>query len=404
MTKFETHFKMTDADAIDYVRTQLAYFDDDAQLTSSMIADGNINYVFRVVDEKSGMSLVLKHADVFLRSSGRPLDVSRSRIEAQILDIQSVLAPDFVPRVLKYDETMCVLVMEDISAFKNLRYELLQRITFPHLAENITTFMVDTMVPTTDLVMNSGEKKRLAAQFVNVDLCDISEDLVFTEPYIDYKGRNIISVGNEQFVQEHLYHDEALLLEVGKLKNNFKNNAQALIHGDLHSGSIFCNQQGTKVIDPEFAFFGPIGYDLGNVLAHLVFAWANAEATEDDQAVRQNFGAWSSQTITDIINLFTDKFMASLEENVVEPTARSSAFREWYTASVLGDAAASMGMEIIRRVVGDTKVLDLTSIAEGETRLAVERSLIQIGKDLILQKNLSQAVELCCEQLANLRA
>ena len=33
------------------------------------------------------------------------------------------------------------------------------------------------------------------------------------------------------------------------------NNAQALLHGDLHTGSIFANEQGVKVIDPEFAFY-----------------------------------------------------------------------------------------------------------------------------------------------------
>lgn len=47
------------------------------------------------------------------------------------------------------------------------------------------------------------------------------------------------------------------------------NNAQALIHGDLHSGSIFINEKGIKVIDPEFAFYGPMGYDIGNVIGNL---------------------------------------------------------------------------------------------------------------------------------------
>lgn len=35
------------------------------------------------------------------------------------------------------------------------------------------------------------------------------------------------------------------------------NCAQALLHGDLHSGSVFANDSGIKVIDPEFAFTGP---------------------------------------------------------------------------------------------------------------------------------------------------
>ena len=40
-------------------------------------------------------------------------------------------------------------------------------------------------------------------------------------------------------------------------------NAQALIHGDLHTGSVFVKGDSTKVIDPEFAFMGLWDMTLG---------------------------------------------------------------------------------------------------------------------------------------------
>ena len=52
------------------------------------IGDGNINYVFRIWSEDSGRSLVIKQADKLLRSSGRPLDTFRSRIEAELLRLE----------------------------------------------------------------------------------------------------------------------------------------------------------------------------------------------------------------------------------------------------------------------------------------------------------------------------
>ena len=128
---------------------------------------------------------------------------------------------------------------------------------YPHLAENISAFMADTLLPTTDLVLDAEEKKRRVKFFTNPELCKITEDLVLTEPYYDYKGRNILFPGNERFVQRFLYEDEALHAEVALLRLNFMNNAQALLHGDLHSGSIFINEKGLKVLDPEFAFYGP---------------------------------------------------------------------------------------------------------------------------------------------------
>ena len=73
-------------------------------------------------------------------------------------------------------------------------------------------------------------------------------------------------------MKKELYEDAALKLAVAKIKFEFMNNAQALIHGDLHTGSIFVKQDSTRVFDPEFAFYGPMGYDVGNVVAPIFIA------------------------------------------------------------------------------------------------------------------------------------
>jgi 5-methylthioribose kinase len=41
--------------------------------------------------------------------------------------------------------------------------------------------------------------------------------------------------------------------------------AEALIHGDLHTGSVMVTREETRVIDPEFAFYGPMDFDVGAV-------------------------------------------------------------------------------------------------------------------------------------------
>jgi 5-methylthioribose kinase len=278
---------------------------------------------------------------------------------------------------------MCVLAMEDVSAYHNLRTELLKRKTFPTLAQDITTFLVNTLLPTTDLVMDSGEKKDQVKAYINKDLCKISEDLVFTEPYIDYKGRNIIIDENLEFVEEVLYSDDDLILEVGKLKNNFMNNTQALIHGDLHSGSIFANETGIKVLDPEFAFYGPIGYDVGNVIGNLFFSWVHVYI---DDTKDNDFLDWISNTIEEIVDKFIVKFNKLYGEIVTDEMAKRDNYKNWYLESVLADSAGSAGLEIIRRVVGDSKVLEITTIEDTDKRVKAERLLINIGKDMIMNR------------------
>jgi 5-methylthioribose kinase len=386
LLKFNSHFKMETDDVVIYAKEKLNIFNKDANLQAKEIGDGNINYVFKVWDALNNKSIIIKQADIVLRSSGRPLDVDRNRIEAEILTLQGKLASEFVPKVYKYDPIMCAISMEDISDHISLRAELLSRRIFPNLSDHITTFMVNTLLPTTDLVMDSGKKKDNVKKYINKDLCKISEDLVFTEPYIDYKGRNIVLNENMEFVKKEIYEDKELILEVGKLKNAFMNNAQALVHGDLHSGSIFVKEYSTKILDPEFAFYGPMGYDLGNVIGNLFFAWANACVTVDSNE-RVEFTSWIKKTIEDIIYLFKKKFVSLYKEIVTDVIAKEGYYMEWYLGSVLSDTAGLAGLEIIRRVVGDSKVLDITSIEDIDARVKAERMLILTAKSLIKNRD-----------------
>jgi len=386
MSKFNQHFKMGTQDAVLYAKENLDIFNEDEKLQAKEIGDGNINYVFKVWDTNSNESIIIKQADILLRSSGRPLDVDRNRIEAEALKLQGELAPQFVPKVYKYDPIMCAISMEDISDHTNLRSELLRRKIFPKLADHITTFLVNTLLPTTDLVMDSGKKKDNVKKYINKDLCKISEDLVFTEPYTDYKGRNIVLEENMEFVRRELYEDKELILAVGKLKNAFMSNAQALVHGDLHSGSIFVSENSTKILDPEFAFYGPIGYDLGNVIGNLFFAWANACVTRETNEIEE-FAGWIKKTIEDIIYLFKKKFISLYKEIVTDVLAKQEYYMHWYLESILSDTAGFAGTEIIRRVVGDSKVLDITSIENIDARVKAERMLILAAKSLIKNRD-----------------
>lgn len=378
MNKYQEHFRMSVDDAITYTK-DFGIFPESAKLRGEEIGDGNINYIFRVIEDETGKSVVLKQADKFLRSSGRPLDLDRNRIEAEILKLEGECAPEFVPKVYRYDDVMCVIVMEDISAYKNLRKELMAGKIFPKFADEISSFLVDTLLPTTDLVLDRAEKKDRVRAFVNKELCDISECLVFTEPYVNDRDRNIVIPENMEYVKKHLYDDVKLRAEAAKLKNNFMNNAQALIHGDLHSGSIFINEDGMKVIDPEFSFYGPMGYDIGNVIGNLFFSLSNRRHLMEEGEKKEEFIKWLSQTIRDIFDMFVIKFHKKYKEIVKDPMYTNEEFENWYLGQVLADSVGFAGLEIIRRVVGDSKVMEVTLIEDIEKRIAVERELIEIG-------------------------
>ena len=383
MEKFNTHFLMSHEEVKEYVTQKLNLFSADAELEIKEVGDGNINYVFIVEEIATKKSVVVKQADVLLRSSGRPLDINRNKIEADILKIQYDLVPEFIPEIYHYDEKMAALTMEDISIYKNLRYELEEKRTFPKLADEISTFLVETLLSTTDLVWDRKDKKTQVKNFVNIDMCDISEDLVFTEPYNDYKKQNVIIEENQSFVEAFIYHNEALLAEVATLRNNYMNNAQALVHGDLHSGSIFVNQDGMKVIDPEFAFYGPMGYDIGNVIGNLFFPLAKNEFFDQDAT----FSEWLMATIEAIYDQVNEKMVKAYEEKVTLSIYQTDAFRTKFIKDIMADTLGYAGTEIIRRVIGDSKVKEVSNAPLGQERVAMERCLLKLGIDLILHRN-----------------
>ena len=80
-----------------------------AQLTCKEIGDGNINYVFRIMDEKQESQLLLNTL-IFMRSSGQLLSTDHSRIEYDILMLEGKYAPEQVPKVYKYDRS-CVALL-----------------------------------------------------------------------------------------------------------------------------------------------------------------------------------------------------------------------------------------------------------------------------------------------------
>lgn len=384
MEKYSKHFLLDIQSVKDYAKEILDIFDKDEELESSEIGDGNINYVFKVVGKVSKKSVVIKQADKLLRSSGRPLDMNRNKIEVEMLKLQGKLSPKYLPEIYHYHEDMYAVSMEDISDYKNLRKEMISGKIFEHFSDNISSFLADTLLPTTDLVMDRAVKKEMVKTFTNIELCDISEDLVFTEPYYNYKNRNVIIEQNLSYVEENIYGDMDLHSEVGKLRDYFMNHAQALIHGDLHSGSIFANSEGIKIIDPEFAFYGPMGYDIGNVIGNLFFAWINRYFLEPND---ERFLFWIENTIKDVIDKFLEKFEKKYNEIVEFPLYKTENFKKDYISSVLAYSLGYAGTEIIRRVVGDAKVLEITSISDIDKRVFVERVLIQIGIELIKQRN-----------------
>ncbi|GLY12316.1 S-methyl-5-thioribose kinase [Pseudobacillus badius] len=380
------YFTMNETDAAEYVRERLNMFAEDADLECREIGDGNLNYVFKVTDLNSGQSIIVKQAGPVARiSDAFKVSPDRNRIESEILALQGELAQGFVPKVYSYDPVMNCCVMDDLSDHEIMRSALLNHKKFPLFADQITTFLARTLLLTSDVVMGHKEKKGRVQQFTNPELCEITEDLVYTEPFYNCEQNDVFE-GTKEFVHQTIWNDRELALETAKLKFDFMTKAQSLLHGDLHTGSIFIKEDSVKIIDPEFAFYGPAGYDIGNVVANLIFAYVHASYTIKEEKRKSEYLQYLEETISQVIELFSRKFLELWDEAVTEQTATVPGFKEWYVDSILEDTAAAAGLELCRRVIGIAHVKDLTSISDEENRVEAEKICVTAGKAFILER------------------
>jgi len=377
--KFES-----DAQVIDFARQHSSLFGPGDLLKVEEIGDGNINFVYRVYSDQA--SLIVKQALPYVRiiGEGWPLSQDRVRIEAETLQIEGKYCPDLVPEVYHFDAEQCAIVMEDIGAYRNLRHVLLERERLPLLSEHLGRFLADSLFFTSDLYLNTYEKKALVKRFINPDLCKISEELFFWDPYCDHE-RNAISDGLRP-TAEALWQNNAVKLEVARLKAKFLNQAEALLHGDLHAGSVFANSDGTKVIDPEFAYVGPIGFDVGSIIGNYLLNVAGQANQAGDQSDRADYQQWLLNGICTLWQTFEQRFRHHMAEQTNDPSLQLPEYADWYLKQLLADSLGYAGTELIRRTVGLAHVMDIESIADENKRADSEILAVNLGEMLILER------------------
>jgi 5-methylthioribose kinase len=374
-------------EAVAYAKNIPGLFPDDARLISREIGDGNLNLVFHIKDEgPSGKSAIFKQALPYARVVGEsmPLTLDRSRIESEALILQGSLCPGAVPKVYHYDTDLALTVMEDLSAYQIMRKGLVERKHYPDFAEHIGTFLARTLFLTSDLALDPLEKKKKVVEFTNPELCKITEDLVFTDPYYDAET-NTFNPLIEGAVHD-IWHNDALKLEIAKLKEGFLTRAQALLHGDLHTGSIMITEADTKIIDPEFAYYGPMGFDIGAVIANLLLNYAAHEGHTPDKEEREDYQAYLLNTVTSLWTVFEREFRALWQEKLAEPSAAVPGYADDYLRRLLQDTTGYAGCKMMRRVIGLAHVSDLESIEDPELRAKGEMLALEIGQRLVLKR------------------
>lgn len=362
------------------------------------VGDGNLNLVFIVTGEKG--AVIVKQALPYVRLVGEswPLPLKRSFFEYHALTRQAQRDPGMVPEVFFFDETQAIIVMEFLTPHVILRRALIDGRTLPRVGRDLGLFVARTLFRGSDLSMVTREKKADVALFCdNVELCDITENLVFSDPYFEATLNRHTTPQLDPLVAE-LRSDRDLKVEAQRLKHIFSAKAETLCHGDLHTGSVMVTENETRVIDPEFAFYGPISFDVGMLIANFWMSYFAQAGHETAPGARDEMRLYLLETIETLWDTFRSEFahlwrterrgilyQASLFEYRQDPLAAEQALNiviDEIWSEMLGFA----GIEIHRRILGLAHNADFETIADPERRASCESKALKLGRHLAVNR------------------
>ncbi|MCT7664146.1 S-methyl-5-thioribose kinase [Shinella kummerowiae] len=371
---------------------------DTSRWTVKEVGDGNLNLVFIVTGETG--AVIVKQALPYVRLVGEswPLPLKRSFFEYHALKRQGARDPGLVPEVLLFDEAQAIIVMEFLTPHVILRRALIDGRELPKIGRDLGLFVARTLFRGSDLSMVTREKKADVALFSdNVELCDISENLVFSDPYFE-AALNRHTTPQLDPVVAKLRADRDLKVEAQRLKHLFSAKTETLCHGDLHTGSVMVTDDETRVIDPEFAFYGPISFDVGMLIANFWMSYFSQAGHEASPGARDGMRAYLLDTIDTLWETFRAEFshlwrterkgilyQASLFEDGNDPLAAEQALNiviDEIWREMLGFA----GIEIHRRIIGLAHNADFETIADPDRRAPCESKALKFGRHLAVNR------------------
>ena len=355
----------------DYLRqrhAEIRMFEPEAELHIEDIGDGNLNTVYRVSDAaRPARSLVLKHAPPYIKILGPdyPLSTERLTFESRALDVYNRLASGTVPVQYDFDVDAAVIAMEDLRDAHVLRDALIAGTVDTAIAEQVGRFMGIAHSETYVDNIGAATAQHYRQQFANATMQSITADYVFTFPFTEHET-NFWTRGLEPDVQQ-LKTDAGFLRQTERLKRIFLTAKQGVTHGDLHTGSVLVQNDTAKVIDAEFAFYGPVGFDLGLYWANYFLSYFSHQDTVSVQSALKT-------AVVQVWETYTAEF-----------TMADAGLKSEMLGNIFQDAVGFAGLEMLRRLIGAAHVRDIEGIVDLSRKLSVERAALQFGTTLVKQ-------------------
>mmetsp|Transcript_125439 Transcript_125439/g.250342 ORF Transcript_125439/g.250342 Transcript_125439/m.250342 type:complete len:413 (+) Transcript_125439:68-1306(+) len=273
-----------------YARKVLGSLGDDSpinvtsEISAEEIRGGNLNYAFCVKDV-AGSSCFVKQAPDFIKILGKDgPKLHRERMELEVKYYQEctavleATANEYLPKIHNFDADQMVFIMDFLTDYELMQATLNAGTHTPVHSEKLGTVLGSLHAKTHCSRVSKEVAEKFTVDFKNEALRGVQLEYVYSKAFreneIPIDGRPA-----REFAKT-VQGNEAFATEMEKLKSLYNGEDTmdlALCHGDLHPGSVMvCPQSpfSIKIIDPEFAVYGPPGLDVGSLLSGYILAFS----------------------------------------------------------------------------------------------------------------------------------
>ena len=291
--------------------------------------DGNMNFVARI--HTNLRTLIFKQSRPWVEKYPQ-FEAPVERIESEITFYEAVQPhppiQQGMPALLAFDKAGKSALFEDLGE-----------------VEDYANMYNDDLAPAEEIVQvirwisalhNTPFPYDLQPQLANQAMRALNHAHLFDIPLQTENGMALDDITpGLQAEAHHLQRDSDYRQVIASLGERYLGIGFTLLHGDFYPGSWVRTTDGPRVIDPEFAFFGPPEYDIGVCRAHLLMA------------------GYDTKTLEEIMTSY--RAPAGFEQHLADQFA---------------------GMEIMRRLIGVAQLPISRSLSEKQDLLALSKKLV----------------------------
>ena len=228
---------------------------------------GNMNFTLRV---KTGeRSFIIKQSRAYVEKYPQvAAPAERALREAEFYSLiatQDVLKKQ-MPQLIGVDKDNHVLNLEDLG--DGVDYSVLYQ-----KDKNLEEAELEKIITFVATLHNSINTTTTNQKLPNKEMRKLNHEHIFIYPYVKENGLDLDDIlPGLKTIGERFKEDKTLQTVVQKLGNRYLSDGKTLLHGDYFPGSWLKTNDGIKIIDPEFSFFGDAEFEIGVTLAHLKMA------------------------------------------------------------------------------------------------------------------------------------